>query len=508
MTKTNIIILIGFIVLKFILQYSLVHPIYDLQRDEFLHLDQANHLAWGFQSVPPMTSWISLIIKFLGNGVFWIRFFPALFGALTILLVWKTIEELKGNLFALLLGTTCLTFSVYLRLNTLYQPNSLDVLCWTSMFFFLVKYLNRNENKWLIYLSLAFAVGFLNKYNILFLVMGLVPAFILVPERKIFTNRILYLGILLALFLVLPNIIWQYRNDFPVLRHMKELSETQLVHVDRWGFLRSQLMFFPGTYLLFIIGLYGLVKYPAFKKYRVFFWTFFFVLTIFLYFKAKDYYALGLYPIYFAFGSVYLSHLLDQKTWTKVLKPVILIFSFVLFLPLYFIAFPNKTPAYIVKHPEYYRKFGMLKWEDGKEHQLPQDFADMLGWSELARKVDSVYTTMPEAQNTLVLCDNYGQAGAINYYSKLGIQAVSFNADYLNWFDLDIPYKNIIRIKNAPEVEKEFAETAPYFEKAHLAASIENQYAREYGTGIFSFIGAKLNVNERIWDEIEEEKSY
>ncbi|WP_409150486.1 glycosyltransferase family 39 protein [Sphingobacterium sp. BS-2] len=508
MTKTNIIILIGFIVLKFILQYSLVHPIYDLQRDEFLHLDQANHLAWGFQSVPPMTSWISLIIKFLGNGVFWIRFFPALFGALTILLVWKTIEELKWNLFALLLGTTCVTFSVYLRLNTLYQPNSLDVLCWTSMFFFLVKYLNRNENKWLIYLSLAFAVGFLNKYNILFLVMGLVPAFILVPERKIFTNRILYLGILLALFLVLPNIIWQYRNDFPVLRHMKELSETQLVHVDRWGFLRSQLMFFPGTYLLFIIGLYGLVKYPAFKKYRVFFWTFFFVLTIFLYFKAKDYYALGLYPIYFAFGSVYLSHLLDQKTWTKVLKPVILIFSFVLFLPLYFIAFPNKTPAYIVKHPEYYRKFGMLKWEDGKEHQLPQDFADMLGWSELARKVDSVYTTMPEAQNTLVLCDNYGQAGAINYYSKLGIQAVSFNADYLNWFDLEIPYKNIIRIKNAPEVEKEFAETAPYFEKAHLAASIENQYAREYGTGIFSFIGAKLNVNERIWDEIEEEKSY
>ncbi len=508
MTKTKIIILIGFIVLKFILQYSLVHPIYDLQRDEFLHLDQANHLAWGFQSVPPMTSWISLIIKFLGNGVFWIRFFPALFGALTILLVWKTIEELKGNLFALLLGTTCVTFSVYLRLNTLYQPNSLDVLCWTSMFFFLLKYLNRNENKWLIYLSLAFAVGFLNKYNILFLVMGLVPAFILVPERKIFTNRILYLGILLAFILVLPNIIWQYGNDFPVLRHMKELSETQLVHVDRWGFLRSQLMFFPGTYLLFIIGLYGLVKYSTFKKYRVFFWTFFFVLTIFLYFKAKDYYALGLYPIYFAFGSVYLSHLLDQKTWTKVLKPVILILSFVLFLPLFFIAFPNKTPEYIVKHPEYYRKFGMLRWEDGKEHQLPQDFADMLGWSELARKVDSVYTTMPEAQNTLVLCDNYGQAGAINYYSKLGIQAVSFNADYLNWFDLDIPYKNIIRIKNASQVEKEFAETAPYFEKAHLAASIENQYAREYGTGIFSFVGAKLNVNERIRDEIEEEKSY
>lgn len=508
MTKTNIIILISFIILKFILQYSLVHPIYDLQRDEFLHLDQANHLAWGFQSVPPMTSWISLIIKFLGNGVFWVRFFPALFGALTVLVVWKAIEELKGNLFALILGATCVTFSVFLRLNSLYQPNSLDVLCWTLMFYFLIKYLNRYESKWLFYLCLSFAAGFLNKYNILFLVLGLIPAFMLVPERRIFGDRNLYFGILVAFLLVLPNIIWQYSNDLPVLRHMKELSETQLVHVDRWGFIRSQLMFFPGTFLLFFIGLYGLMKDPAFKKYKVFFWTFFFVLAIFLFLKAKDYYALGLYPIYFAFGAVYLSNLLEKKVWTKVLKPVILVLCLVLFLPLFFIAFPNKTPEYIVKHPEYYRKFGMLRWEDGQEHQLPQDFADMVGWSELARKVDSLYKTMPEPQNTLVLCDNYGQAGAINYYSRLGIQAVSFNADYLNWFDLDIPYRNIIRVKNASEVEKELAETGAFFERSHLAASIDNPYAREYGTGIFSFISAKLNVNERIRNEIEEENTY
>src|SRR5690606_20987104 len=103
------------------------------------------------------TSWISLIIKFLGNGVFWVRFFPVLFGALTVLVVCKAIEELKGNLFALILGATCVTFSVYLRLNSLYQPNSLDVLCWTLMFYFLIKFLNRNEIKWLFYLCLSFA---------------------------------------------------------------------------------------------------------------------------------------------------------------------------------------------------------------------------------------------------------------------------------------------------------------------------------------------------------------
>jgi len=94
MTK-KALILAGFIVLKFMLQYNLISPEYELQRDEYLHLDLGHHLAWGYLSVPPFTSWISRIIYLLGNSVFWVKFFPSLFGALTIIVVWKTIEELK-----------------------------------------------------------------------------------------------------------------------------------------------------------------------------------------------------------------------------------------------------------------------------------------------------------------------------------------------------------------------------------------------------------------------------
>ena len=61
MTKKTLI-LFGFIILKFVLQYLLISPDYDLQRDEYLHLDQAHHLAWGYLSVPPVTSWFSYLI--------------------------------------------------------------------------------------------------------------------------------------------------------------------------------------------------------------------------------------------------------------------------------------------------------------------------------------------------------------------------------------------------------------------------------------------------------------
>lgn len=500
-------ILLGFIALKFILQYLLISPEYDLQRDEYLHLDQAHHLAWGYLSVPPVTSWISYLILLLGNSVFWVKFFPALFGVLTLLMVWKTIKTLKANLYALILGATCITFSTLLRINILYQPNSLDILCWTSFYYVIVQYMTTENKKWFYIGAVVFAFGFLNKYNILFLIIGLLPALLLSKQRKIFTEKNLYWALLLGLVLILPNILWQYNNHFPIVHHMKELAETQLVNVDRMEFLKKQLLFFIGSFFVLLAALYALLFYKPFEKYRFFFASMIFTLAVFLYFKAKAYYAIGLYPVYIAFGAVFLSQVL-QTGWKRYLKSVFIILPLLFFIPMYNLAFPNKSPESIVKNPEAYKKLGMLRWEDGKDHELPQDFADMLGWKELARKTDSVYALIPNPKTTLVLCDNYGQAGAINYYSKKGIKAVSFNADYLNWFVLDVPYKNVIRVKNSWERTAELEETSPFFQSSRIAGEITNKYAREYGATIFVFTNAKIDVNKRLKDEIKEEKNY
>ncbi|MNI72915.1 hypothetical protein D3C73_1288830 [compost metagenome] len=130
----------------------------------------------------------------------------------------------------------------------------------------------------------------------------------------------------------------------------------------------------------------------------------------------------------------------------------------------------------------------------------------MLGWRELAQKVDRIYGKIPNPQNTLVLCDNYGQAGAINYYSKLGIRAVTFNADYINWFDFSNEFRNLIRIKNSWENQLEMNETAPYFAQSMRSDSITNSYSREFGTVIFTFINAKININQRVKNEVEQEQ--
>ena len=56
--------------------------------------------------------------------------------------------------------------------------------------------------------------------------------------------------------------------------------------------------------------------------------------------------------------------------------------------------------------------------------------------------------------------------------------------------------------------EKELKETSPFFDKSFKAGTVTNKFAREYGTTIFVFEQAKININQRIKKEIDAEKNY
>jgi hypothetical protein len=337
-------------------------------------------------------------------------------------------------------------------------------------------------------------------------VLGLIPAILLTEHRKIFLNRHLYISITIAFIILLPNIIWQYQNNFPTLHQLKELSERQLVHVKRFDFIKDQVLFFINSFFIIIATFISFFFYPPFKKYRLFFWSFVFSVSLFIFFKAKSYYAIGLYPVLLGFGSVYLEKILAQG-WKRFLRPVSIALVVGLFIPIFLVAFPIQSPEQIQKSSQRYKAFGLLRWEDGKDHTLPQDFADMVGWSELAREVDSTYNMIADKEHTLVLCDNYGQAGAINYYSRFkNIRAVSFNADYINWIPLDKEIRNIILVQEANDDDPARTKEKPWFEKIELTGEINNPYAREEGTKIYLLQGAKININKIIEEEIRKRK--
>ena len=467
------LILFFAILVKLVLQFALVLPEYELHRDEFLHIDQGKHLAWGYVSVPPLTSWTSWLVLQFGAPELLVRLIPALWGAATLVLIYKMVKLLGGNAFALSLALSCAVFSGLMRLNMLYQPNSADVFFWTLLFYLLMAYSKWRTDKYLYFTALAFAFGMLNKYNIAILALSLFAGLAVAGPRHIFFEKHLYLAAALALAILLPHLYWQFSNHFPVIAHMAELRETQLINVDRMDFIKDQILFFAGAIWVVAAGLIALSR-PESREFRFIPVAFVTALLLFTLMRAKGYYAVGLYPVLLAAGAVAFG-----KLRNRVLRAALLIFPALLFAAIVDVAFPLRSAQFIAQNPGNYQKLGMLTWEDGKQHALPQDFADMLGWKELAQKVSAATNNL--SGSTLILCDNYGQAGAINYYAP-GRNAVSRNADYVNWFPRG-KIDHVIWVREAQNAHPR--ETLGKFRIVRRAGKIENPYARESGSTIY-----------------------
>lgn len=479
--RTSLLLLFLFLVFKMVFHYTVVNPAYDLHRDEYLHLDMGYHLAAGYLSVPPFTAFNSLLIRWLGGGEFWVRFFPALYGALTMVVIWRMVRFLGGGLYAQALALSLFVCSAFSRLNVLYQPNSFDVLIWALICWLMMLYLQSLQGKWLLWVGVVAGIGLLNKYTVAVLVAGWLVALLLSSHRRIFREKDLYLGGLIMLVIVSPNLIWQIQHGFPVLHHMNELAATQLVHINRLDFVSDQFIFFLGGAFLIVAAFVGLLFYWPYRLFRVIFLMYVLVVLLMIYMRAKSYYALGLYPVLIAFGCAYWERVF-RNGWSRYLRVLWLAIVAVPFVYLLNVMFPVLSPEKAQQKAHKFAALGMLRWEDGKTHALPQDFADMLGWKEAARVTLQAWEQIPENErkHALVMCDNYGEAGAVNYYNRGRMPAaVSFSADYVYWFPRLDTLRYIVLLGYAPDAYR------PLIGRMEVVGAIQDTLAREHGATVF-----------------------
>jgi len=215
------------------------------------------------------------------------------------------------------------------------------------------------------------------------------------------------------------------------------------------------------------------------------------------------------YPVLFAFGSFHLEQFTLQRR--KYLRYVFVLIIFIIGLPLVPAALPTAAPE---KLANYYRitglsKSDLVKWEDLQHHSLPQDFADMLGWKEMTEKMAAAYNTLDsnEKKHTFLFCDNYGEAGAVNFYGKKYHlpEVYSDNASFLYWLPNNIHIDNLLLVTDDKnEMQHSFVHD---FASAVVTDSVTNPYAREKGSLIILFKGANEKFNEMFKQKIEEDKA-
>jgi hypothetical protein len=492
--------------LKIFLPYLLQDPAYEPHRDEFLYLAEGQHMAWGYMEVPPLLSVFAWLTHLLGSGIFWIKFWPSLGGAATYFLAGRLILHKGGKGFALFLAWTPFVLGAFLRIHFLFQANFLDIFFWTALAYAFIRYKDTGLNRYLYLAGICMGLGMLGKYSVALYIVSLLAALLLTPDRRIFTNKHLYFALALGLLIFLPNMLWQYRHGFPIVYHMGELEKNQLQYVSPADFLVNQvLMFLPCV----VIWITGLVSVAVDRTYRFIAWSWVIVIALLLVAHGKAYYAVGVYPILFSFGSLRMEARMQGRRYylRYVLTAGVLVLGFFMVRLL----MPFLPPAQLADLYARSRvaRFGVLRWEDGQDHPLPQDFADMLSWQEMTAKFARGYDQLDNAEKarTLLFCDNYGQAGAVNYYgARYHLPpAYSNNASFLYWLPPDFyTFNNVLLLTDDPhEMEHAFIHD---FRQVILVDSITGPFARERGSLILLLKGPDSAFRKMFVQKIELDK--
>lgn len=450
---------------------------YGFHRDELLHLSAGEHLAAGYMEFPPFIAFAGRFSHLLfGYDLSGMRFFATLAGLGILWLCCRMAVEMGGKKMAVFVaGISILAFLPYYRNHLLFQPVAFDQFFWTLGFFFLLRYINTGEPRHLLLLGLTAGLGVMNKYTMLLWVGGALTGLLFHQQGNTFRNKWLYMAGGLALLIVLPNFIWQWQHNFPLALHVKRLDELSAPNT----FARDQLQL-PFTLLLSLVGIFALFFHQHLRKYRSAAVAVLFIFFMLWLLNSKGYYFFAAYPVLFAAGAVQVEQWLARKPAWNYAVAAFLLLPVVPFVP-------DAIPILPIKTFIEYKQ----KQPDAEGHyEFTSDYADMFGWEEQVRLVDSLYATLSaEEQAECVLwASNYGEAGAIKILG--GKEPLCRHGSFWLWGPGRKSGRIAISIGNSKETVNKV------YERAELVATIRHPYAieEENNIGLYLCRGPRISL--------------
>jgi hypothetical protein len=429
--------------------YLFAGPNYGYFRDELYYLACGEHPAWGYVDQPPLIAWTAWLLQHtIGTSLWALRLLPALAGAASILLSGLLTHLLGGRRWAMFLAALAtLMAPVLLGLTHLFTMNAFDLVLWTAIAC-LIAHL-ANTGRQLLWLPIGALAGItiLNKYAILFWLSGLILGLCLTPLRSSLRHRWFWLGCLLATIISLPNFLWQWHRHFPFLELMRNVrAEGRDIALSPLGSIQAQaqMLGFVAALLIPFALLFFFSKRG--RPYRTLGWAYLVFLAEMIFLHGKMYYVAPVYPMVFAAGAVWLDAVTQRKLWIWA-KPALAL-GITAIAGVYA---PTIIPLLSVPHfLAYEHKLGIeqQKFEHAKQGVLPQLFADMFGWDEMAQRVAAYYHTLsPEEQrHTAIFANNYGDAGAIDFFGpRYGLpKSIGGHQTYWIWGPRDYTGESMI----------------------------------------------------------------
>ena len=398
---------------------NLVSP-YGIHRDEFLYFAMGRHLRLWHMDFPPFIAVLSESERFIfGDSLLGLRIIPALASTLVVVLAALLAREFRGGRFAQGFAALAVLGSVFFqRAGNLFQPVILDALWWTLGFYVLARLCRGEgpERRWWILLGLVGGIGLLTKFSVLVFGFGVLLALLATPYRRALLTPWPWITLAMALAIGSPSWVGQIALGWPLVGQMQDLRQSQLEHVSIAGFFVTQALFGPAM----IAGAWGvgaLLLSPALRPFRLVGWTCVAIWLTLVALHGKAYYVGGTYPLLFAAGAVQLERLRGTP-WRSALRWGVVGLTAAYGLLVLPLGVPILAPAPMMRYLGALGPAAAQRDNQGHPLPLPQDYADMLGWEDRAAAVAAAYRTLSplERARAIVIGNNYGEAGALEFY--------------------------------------------------------------------------------------------
>ena len=386
---------------------------YGWDRDELYFLSAAHHLALGYVDFPPLIAAIGWLVDGLApNSLLALRIVSLAAGAGTVILVAFIARELGGGHRAQGLAAVAWALTPYiLGSASIFHPTWLDALAWVGFLYIAVRLLMRHDLRLWLVLGLIAGVGLEAKYTIAVLIVVFAASLILTSERRQLTSVWPWIGLAIAVLLLLPNIIWQVQHGWPSLQFFSSQNATTASDTSRPAYVAEQLLFLgataglaaTGVVWLWRRGLRALALIPVFTT------------LIFLLERGRSYYPLPADALAVAAGAVAVEHWLrpGRRAWLFGVAVVAQIAVIARAGP---IVVPFYTTQQLVRSSA---------WKAGY-------FKDEIGWQEMTAQVEHGWASAGSTGRAdgVVLTQNYGEASALQFYGR-GLPSIL--SGHLSW---------------------------------------------------------------------------
>jgi hypothetical protein len=235
-------------------------------------------------------------------------------------------------------------------------------------------------------------------------VVAVLIGLLLAGPRAPLRSRWLALGVVVALVVAAPNLIWQALHGWP------QVTMTGAISRDKGGQDRATLLPYqlvivgPPLVPIWIAGIVALLRRTAWRAVRGLALAYPVLLILVFLSGGQIYYPLGLLLFLLAVGAVPAADWTRRATgrarygWVVAALALNAVVSSLIALPLVPVTAVGGTPIPAVN----------------------QAVRDQIGWPEYVAQVRAAYRAVPARQRatTVVLAQNYGEAGAVHQYGR------------------------------------------------------------------------------------------